>query len=517
MKEPRDQPSILVVDDTRANIGFLLETLSQAGYRVRVAPDGETALEQVQYSPPDLVLLDVMMPGIDGFETCRRVRKLPQLSQLPVIFMTALSDTQDKVRAFAAGADDYVTKPFQSEEVLARVRTHLARRVLEAKLEQANRELESRVAARTAELTTALNEVETLKSRLQQENRYLQQEIAEAANPGEIIGSSPALRAALQQVAAVAPTDSTVLIHGETGTGKELIARALHQGSPRRERPLIKLNCSAISAGLVESELFGHVKGAFTGAIDRRVGRFELADGGTLFLDEVSELPLDTQAKLLRVLQEQEFEPVGSSKTVKVDVRVVAATNRDLAADSRTGRFRADLFYRLNVFPIELPPLRERREDIETLAEHFMRRMARKLGKPLDGIEPDTLRALKAYSWPGNIRDLQNTIERAAVLARGNVLRVDWNLGRAEAALAVPDDTVGVARNGASQGQPAAEPQSMQAIERGHIIAMLKKTHGVIEGPNGAARLLNMNASTTRFRMKKLGITRADYSADGET
>jgi len=335
MKEVRDQPSILVVDDTRANIGFLLETLSQAGYRVRVAPDGETALEQIQYSPPDLVLLDVMMPGIDGFETCRRIRKQPQLSQLPVIFMTALSDTQDKVRAFAAGADDYVTKPFQSEEVLARVRTHLARRVLETKLEQANRDLESRVAARTAELTAALREVETLKSRLQQENRYLQQEIAEAANLGQIIGSSPALGAALHQVSVVAPTDTTVLIHGETGTGKELIARAVHEGSPRRERPMIKLNCSAISAGLVESELFGHVKGAFTGATDRRVGRFELADGGTLFLDEVSELPLETQAKLLRVLQEQEFEPVGSSKTLKVDVRVVAATNRDLDADSR--------------------------------------------------------------------------------------------------------------------------------------------------------------------------------------
>jgi formate hydrogenlyase transcriptional activator len=510
MKEVRDQPSILVVDDTRANIGFLLETLSQAGYRVRVAPDGETALEQIQYSSPDLVLLDVMMPGIDGFETCQRIRKLPQLSQLPVIFMTALSDTQDKVRAFAAGADDYVTKPFQSEEVLARVRTHLARRVLEAKLEQVNRELESRVLARTAELTAALSEVEKLKSRLQQENRYLKQEIAEAAHSGEIIGSSPAMRAALQQVAVVAPTDSTVLIHGETGTGKELIARALHEGSPRRERPMIKLNCSAISAGLVESELFGHVKGAFTGATDRRVGRFELADGGTLFLDEVSELPLDTQAKLLRVLQEQEFEPVGSSKTLKVDVRVVAATNRDLAADSRTGRFRADLFYRLNVFPIELPPLRDRREDVETLAEHFMRRMARKLGKPLDGIDPETLRALKAYSWPGNIRDLQNTIERAAVLAPGPMLRVDWNLGRVR--MAAP-----LAQSSPPLEQPPAEPQSMQAVERGHMIAILKKTHGVIEGPNGAARLLNMNASTTRFRMKKLGITRADYSGTGET
>jgi len=519
MNGVRDQPSILVVDDTRANIGFLLETLSQAGYRVRVAPDGETALEQIQYSPPDLVLLDVMMPGIDGFETCQRIRKLPQLSQLPVIFMTALSDTQDKVRAFAAGADDYVTKPFQSEEVLARVRTHLARRVLEAKLEQANRELESRVAARTAELTAALSEVENLKSRLQQENRYLKQEIAEAANLGEIIGSSPTLRAALHQVAVVAPTDTTVLIHGETGTGKELIARALHEGSPRRERPMIKLNCSAISAGLVESELFGHVKGAFTGATDRRIGRFELADGGTLFLDEVSELPPDTQAKLLRVLQEQEFEPVGSSKTLKVDVRVLAATNRDLAADSRTGRFRADLFYRLNVFPIELPPLRERREDIETLAEHFMRRMARKLGKPLDSIAPETLGALKAYSWPGNIRDLQNTIERAAVLAPGPILRVDWNLGRGEVAEAGAgsNGNASLAQSSPTLEQPAAEPQSMQAVERGHMIAILKKTHGVIEGPNGAARLLNMNASTTRFRMKKLGITRADYSATGET
>ncbi len=352
MSEAVRQPSILVVDDTPANIGFLLETLSQAGYRVRVAPDGESALEQAQYAEPDLVLLDVMMPGIDGFETCRRLRKLPKLAQTPIIFMTALSDAQDKVRAFTSGADDYVTKPFQHEEVLARVRTHLARRELENKLEEANRELESRVAARTAELRAALAEVELLKARLQQENRYLKQELKESANIGEIIGSSPSLRTALQQVALVAPTDSTVLIHGETGTGKELIARLLHEASPRRDRPMIKLNCSAISAGLVESELFGHVKGAFTGATERRMGRFELADGGTLFLDEVSELPLDTQAKLLRVLQEREFEPVGSAKSIRVDVRVIAATNRDLLKDAGQGRFRSDLFYRLNVFPI---------------------------------------------------------------------------------------------------------------------------------------------------------------------
>ncbi|HEY0341142.1 MAG TPA: sigma 54-interacting transcriptional regulator, partial [Steroidobacteraceae bacterium] len=412
--------------------------------------------------------------------------------------------------------NDYVTKPFQSEEVLSRVHTHLTRRLLEEKLEQANRDLESRVIARTAELTAALGEVERLKSRLQQENQYLQREIAETANLSEIIGSSAALHSALHQVAVVAPTDSTVLIHGETGTGKELIARALHEGGPRRDRPMIKLNCSAISAGLVESELFGHVKGAFTGATDRRVGRFELADGGTIFLDEVSELPLDTQAKLLRVLQEREFEPVGSSKTLKVDVRVVAATNRDLAADARSGRFRADLFYRLNVFPIQLPPLRERREDIGMLAEHFMRRMARKLGKSLLGIDPDTLRALESYSWPGNIRDLQNTIERAAVLTSGTLLRIDWDLD--------PDHGATAGVNGSSesaaQAQPlqrmhAAQSHSMQAVERSHIIATLKKTHGVVEGPHGAARLLNMNASTTRFRMKKLGITRADYQADG--
>ena len=515
MKDAADQASILVVDDTRANIGFLLETLSQAGYRVRVAPDGETALEQIQYSLPDLVLLDVMMPGIDGFETCRRIRGQPQLAQLPVIFMTALADTQDKVRAFTAGADDYVTKPFQSEEVLARVHTHLARRELEGRLEKANRELESRVAARTAELTAALSEVERLKGRLQQENRYLKEEIAEAANLGEIIGSSPALRAALHQVAVVAPTDTTVLIHGETGTGKELIARALHEGSPRRERPMIKLNCSAISAGLVESELFGHVKGAFTGATDRRVGRFELADGGTIFLDEVSELPLDTQAKLLRVLQEREFEPVGSSKSVKVDVRVIAATNRDLTADSRSGRFRLDLFYRLNVFPIEVPPLRDRGADIELLAEHFMRRIARKLGKPLNGIEPETLRSLKSHSWPGNIRDLQNTIERAALLTSGTSLRIDWHLDLSPGTAAAASGGTSESLPGRLERTPAAEAQSMQVMERNHIIAILKQTRGVIEGPRGAARLLNMNASTTRFRMKKLGISRADYCADG--
>jgi formate hydrogenlyase transcriptional activator len=515
MTEPAGTSSILVVDDTPSNIGFLLETLSTAGYSVRVAQDGASALEQAQYAPPYLVLLDAMMPGMDGFETCRRLRQIRALQQIPVIFMTALCTAEDKVRAFAAGANDYVTKPFQHEEVLARVQNQITRRQLEHKLEQANLELETRVAARTAELRAALTEVESLQSRLQLENRYLKEEIAETVHPGGIIGTSPMLAAALKKVALVAPTESTVLIHGETGTGKELIARMLHEHSPRRERPMVKLNCSAMSAGLVESELFGHLKGAFTGASERRIGRFELADGGTLFLDEVSELPLDTQAKLLRVLQEREFEPVGSSKPLRVDVRLIAATNRDLAISAGNGRFRPDLYYRLNVFPIDLPPLRARGEDIGVLAEHFMQRMGRKLGKPLRRIAPDTLERLKAHDWPGNIRDLQNTIERAAILASSDVLTVDWELGPPPpAAGAHPPPGNG----STTAGAPAtadAELLPLEAMERSHIITILRRTHGVVDGPKGAAQLLALKPSTTRFRMKKLGITKSDYLDSG--
>jgi DNA-binding NtrC family response regulator len=515
------QAAILVVDDTPANVSVLLELLGREGFKVLVARDGESALEQVQYATPDLILLDVVMPGMDGFETCRRLKADARTREIPVIFMTARSETRDRIEGFAAGAADYVVKPLQHEEVLARVNAHLALRRLNQELQELNRGLEAKVAERTAELRGALDEVQRLKNRLQAENTYLKEELREQ-HP-DIVGSAPRLRETLKRLAMVAPTDATVLISGETGTGKELMARAVHEASRRRERPMVKLNCAAISAGLVESELFGHVKGAFTGASDRRTGRFELADGGTLFLDEVSELPNDTQVKLLRVLQEQEFEPVGSSKTVKVDVRVIAATNRDLPAEVAAGRFRADLYYRLNVFPLEIPPLRERREDIPALAQAFLARFARRLGRSFRGIAPDAMEKLVGHDWPGNVRDLQNTIERAAILSPGDQLAIDFELNSARPGVPAPAGVAARAAPAAAEpvsAQPAAPAApadggllTLEEAERRHILAVLKQARGVIEGPRGAAKLLDLRPSTLRFRIRKLGIQKADYQS----
>src|SRR5208282_1086922 len=353
----------------------------------------------------------------------------------------------------------------------------------------------------------SFQEIDSLKARLEKENVYLREELGTEHNFEEIVGNTPALLKALHAVDQVAPTDSTVLIYGETGTGKELVARAIHGRSARNGRALVNVNCSAISAGLVESELFGHMKGAFTGALERRIGRFELAHGGTIFLDEIGELSLETQVKLLRVLQEHEFEPVGSSRSLRVDVRVIAATNRNLREAVEAGRFRSDLFYRLNVFPIELPPLRERRSDIPQLVAFCVTRFSKQLGKKIDGVSRESMENLVNYPWPGNIRELQNVIERAVVLSVDPTLRLDRDLMPVAASakgMAAPETD-------APEHRPAdrKSPQpllTLEEVDRNHILAALQHAGGVVDGPKGAASILNLHPNTLRHRMHKLGI-----------
>ena len=344
----------------------------------------------------------------------------------------------------------------------------------------------------------AFREIDSLKNQLKEEKLYLEEEIRTEYNFEEIIGSSTSLKRVLQDVETVAKTDSTVLIFGETGTGKELIAHAIHNLSQRRERTLVKVNCAAIPTGLLESEFFGHEKGAFTGAIDRRVGRFELANHGTIFLDEVEDIPLELQSKLLRVLQEHEFERLGSSKTMRVDVRVVAATNSELSELVAEKRFRSDLFYRLNVFPIIVPPLRERREDIPMLVNFFAHKFAQQMKKPIDRVPRETMAALTNYHWPGNIRELQNLVERGVILTRGSSLEVPLGELKQSAKSTIPT-------NGAT---------TLEAVEREHILRILGESNWIIGGPTGAASRLGMNRTTLNHRMRKLGIKRPQHQAN---
>jgi formate hydrogenlyase transcriptional activator len=345
-------------------------------------------------------------------------------------------------------------------------------------------------AIKTARLFT---EVEQLKDRLLVENRYLQDEARVDAELGEIIGVSAAIQRVLQDVRAAGPIDAPVLLTGETGTGKELVARALHALSPRRERPMIRVNCGAIPPTLIESEFFGHERGAFTGAVARRLGRFELADRSTLFLDEIGELPPTAQVALLRALEDGEFERVGAGRPIRVDVRTVAATNRDLAAEIGARRFREDLFYRLNVFPIRIPPLRERLEDIPHLVAHLLERLQRKLAKPLRRLSSESIDRLIAYPWPGNVRELQNVVERACILARGPVVDVPVLL---------------LQPSGAQAPAGSATVTTLEDAERAAIVGALKAAGGRVAGPKGAATLLAVNPSTLRSRMAQLGIRR---------
>ncbi|OGK82682.1 MAG: Fis family transcriptional regulator [Candidatus Rokubacteria bacterium GWC2_70_16] len=378
------EPTVLVADDeigVRESVGRVLR---HEGFRVIPAEDGDAALAALRQGGVDLLLADLRMPGLDGLELLRAAKLLTP--EVEVVVLSGHGTVQEAVAAMKEGAYDFLTKPFERAQLVRTVRQALEHRALLLK------------------------------------NRNLQRRLDELVGAGEIIGESPAIRQVLALVSQVAPTAATVLIQGESGTGKELVARALHEGSPRSGRPFIRVNCAALPETLLESELFGYERGAFTGAAARKEGRFELADGGTLLLDEAGDLTAATQAKLLRVLQEGEFERLGATKTVKVDVRLVAATNQNLALLVKERRFREDLYYRLNVITIEIPPLRERGEDILLLAGHFLRVHAAKNRRDIDGFTEAALARLRAYPWPGNVRELEHAVERAVILTRGKMI-----------------------------------------------------------------------------------------------
>jgi formate hydrogenlyase transcriptional activator len=366
------------------------------------------------------------------------------------------------------------------------------RKVAEENLQKAYDEMEAKVQERTSELSKAFSEIKLLKDRLQAENSYLQREVAQQFNYGEIVGHSDVLSQVFTQIEQVAPMNATVLLLGETGTGKGVVARAIYRSSARKERPLITVNCATLPSTLVESELFGREKGAFTGAYERQIGRFELANGGTIFLDEIGEMPMELQCKLLRVIQDGEFERLGSSRTITTDVRIIAATNRNLEQEIRDGRFREDLFYRLNVFPITMPPLRQHREDIPLLVNHFVDKFNKKIGKNILSVPKDTMNYLQQYDWPGNVRELESVIERSIITSQGTVLQL---LDRF--------DTFRKTSEPEGRGTvPLAD------LEHDHILQVLKKTGWRIEGKNGAAGILGLNASTLRARMRKYGVVR---------
>ena len=506
-----EQPKVLVVDDTPLNVRILHDRLESNGYRVIEAQNGKQALERTKAESPDLILLDILMPVMDGYEVLEYMKSDATLRHIPIIVISAVDQQEAVVRCLELGAEDFLTKPFNAVILKARVKASLEkkgwrdqeqayqkqlmqeireRKRAEEKLERANESLEQRVLERTVELNTAIAKVEELKDRFQAENIYLQQEIKLVHNFEEIISQSNEFAKILASVEQVAATDATVLVLGETGTGKELLARAIHSIGARKDRPLVKVNCATLPANLIESELFGHEKGSFTGAQSRRIGRFELADGGTIFLDEVAEMPLELQAKLLRVLQEGEFERLGGSETIKIDARVIAATNRNLVEEVSAGAFREDLYYRLNVFPVCSSPLRDRREDIPLLVNHFVAKYSAKIGKKIDTVSHKALETLKTYDWPGNIRELENIIERAVITSSEGQLEVgDWF----HDAVA----TTGISPIG-----------TLEEVECDHIVHVLDRTAWKIRGTHGAAEMLGLKPTTLEARMKKLGIER---------
>jgi two-component system response regulator AtoC len=468
---------ILVVDDESDNLDAFRFNFGRV-FSLRLAGSAEEALTIARGEDITVVVTDQRMPKMTGLDLLKAMRDVRP--DAVGIIVTAFTDVEVLIEAVNLGRIyRYVTKPWDSKELKG-------------------------ILIQAIERVHLVRENRRLQEQLEQYARVLSSEAHGAFSFGAIVGDSPPLRDVLAKVEQVAQTAATVLLRGETGTGKEMVARAIHINSPREARPFIRVNCAALAPGVLESELFGHEKGAFTGAMARRAGRFELADGGTLFLDEVGDITPDVQVKLLRVLQEREFERVGGVETVKVDVRVISATHRDLEALIGEGKFREDLYYRLNVFPITLPPLRDRPDDVAALVEHFIQKFAQSSGKTVRGIDPDALAQLQAYSWPGNVRELENVIERALILARGATLGVaDLDFGRRAASAGA---TVAAARPGAITS-PAESGESGRSFykrisdqERSEIVAAVERAQGNIAH---AARSLGINRSTLYYRMRK--------------
>jgi DNA-binding NtrC family response regulator len=466
-----DNPVVCVIDDESSIRVSLRNLLRSAGLKVQTFTSAQEFLSNPPLEALGCLVLDVHLPGISGLDLQRQLGSGD--GRIPIIFITGHGHIPMSVRAMKAGAIEFLTKPFRDEQLLS---------AIDQAINWGRQFEQSRVLP------------------IQKHHDTEEESGSEISFPG-IVGQSPALRRVLLQAETVAPNDATVLILGGTGTGKELIVRAVHQRSRRRDRPLVRVNCSSIPKELFESEFFGHAKGAFTGAIKDRAGRFELAAGGTLFLDEVGEIPLELQSKLLRVLQEKSYERVGEEKTRYADVRIVAATNRDLKKEVTAGRFREDLYYRLYVFPLKVAPLRERKEDIPLLASHFVELSVKELGCPKPRLTPSGIETLLAYDWPGNIRELRNVILRAAIFARGGALEFDLPMTRAAVA--------SLDRQDSDQSEPEFLTESeMRGRERENLFAVLQKARWKIKGYNGAAELLGVKATTLAARIEKMGLRR---------
>ena len=480
--------AIYLVDDdvsVRESVGSLIRS---AGLRAETFASARECLAGLEAEVPSCLILDVQLPGLSGLDLQQQLAKADV--QVPIIFLTGHGDIPMTVRAIKAGALEFLTKPCDGEDLLNAIRLGIGRH-------QGARQQSRNLAPRG--LNGNLGASAESGDKLAPEKLYLGEEVSGEANFEGIVGQSPALREVLQLVEMVAASDSTVLVLGETGTGKELIARAIHNRSQRKQRGFVKLNCAAVPSGLLESELFGHERGAFTGAIAQRAGRLEIADQGTLFLDEVGDIPLEIQPKLLRVLQEREFERLGGTRTKKVDVRVVAATHRALEEMIVEKQFRLDLYYRLNVFPIHIPALRERPQDIPLLVCHFVQQFAQRMNKTLDGISCETMEALIRYSWPGNIRELQNVIERSVIVhVKGNLsVKQSW---LAHECLPAESATPSPFRRSAME-------------EREVIAAALAEARGRVSGRSGAAAKLGLPPSTLESKIRAMNINKYSFKA----